>query len=274
MQFDPELAEELGVDCAIMYSNIDFWVEVNRRNKINEHLGRYWTFNTVKAFVELFPFWTEQNIKTILKKLIKAGYLEKGCFNKKGYDKTNWYTTHPSMTDSNLEEAQLELTKPQLESTNPLVRTNQPIPDNKPDSKQQITTDVETKDLSVGQLPPNRGKTHILRVLSIYNDLFQATYGFAPQVPFGRFGKALNTLLQTKTELQISALLVCFFNWAGMSGNDNFEREKLIKSSHNPFWFFSTVNSYEAYLRNVYGLNFDDNSKVREFVALSMSSLK
>lgn len=124
-----------------------------------------------------------------------------------------------------------------------------------------------TKVLQHGQLPIGRGSTYILRVLSIYRDLFRQKYGFEPQVNIGRFGKSLKELMQTKTELQVAALLIVFFNWQGMTGNDPQEAEKLLKATHNPSWFFSTVTTYEAYLRNVQGLLLDDELKVKEFVA-------
>lgn len=132
--------------------------------------------------------------------------------------------------------------------------------------------DIENKNNI--ELPISRGKTYILRVLSIYRDLFYSTYGFYPIVPFGRFGKTLKTILESKTELQVSALLICFFNWHGMTGNDDFEYKKITQVSHNPFWFFSSINTYESYMRNVFGLDLDDEVKVRQFVALSITKLK
>lgn len=131
-----------------------------------------------------------------------------------------------------------------------------------------------TKVLENGQLPLIRGKTYILRVLSIYKDLFRDKYNTEPTIDIARFGKALKSLMQTKTELQVAALLVCFFNWHGITGYDQFENDKLLKATFNPFWFFSTVTSYEIYLRNVFGLDLDDELKVKEFVATSMTSLK
>ena len=125
-----------------------------------------------------------------------------------------------------------------------------------------------------GQLPMIRGNNYIKRVLSIYTDNFRAKYGFYPQLPIGRFGAALKKLITTHTELQIAALLITFFNWQGMDGGDNFERDKLLKVTHNMGWFFSATNKYEAYLRNVFGLKFDDENEVRNFVATNMTAIK
>ncbi len=135
------------------------------------------------------------------------------------------------------------------------------------------TGEVQDEILKSGQLPLNRGKTYILRVLSIYNDLFKSKYGFKPSIPIPRFGKALKELLKTKTELQISAMLIVFFDWAGMTGDDNFIRQKLIDSGHNFSWFFSTVNQYEVYLRNVYRLDLDSENDVREFVSKNILAI-
>lgn len=127
---------------------------------------------------------------------------------------------------------------------------------------------------TLGQLPVTRGNTYIKRILSIYTDLFRHKYGFYPQLPIARFGKALKLLIETHTELQIAALLIVFFEWQGMDGADAFERDKLLKVTHNMGWFFNSTNKYEAYIRNVFGLKFDEEEEVKKFVATNMMSIK
>lgn len=135
-----------------------------------------------------------------------------------------------------------------------------------------------TKDTQVvitsGQLPASRGKTYITRVLSVYNDLFRNIYGVSPTFEVSRYSKQIKGLATTKSELQIAALLVTFFDWNGITGSDAFEWEKLVKATFPLGWFFSSVTSYEVYLRNVFGLEFDKEYKVREFVAKSLLELK
>lgn len=131
-----------------------------------------------------------------------------------------------------------------------------------------------TQVMTSGQLPPNRGKTYILRLLSIYKDLFRNKYGFDPTVNLPRFAKSTKSLLETKTELQAAAMMICFFDWSGNTGDDSFQRQKLLDASHNFSWFFSTVNQYESYLRNVYRLKMDDEEEVREFVGKNMMEIK
>ena len=70
--FDTELAQKLGVNEAIMLQNIVFWLLKNKANGSNYYDGRYWTYNSHKAFKELFPFWTENQIRRILENQVVA----------------------------------------------------------------------------------------------------------------------------------------------------------------------------------------------------------
>ena len=124
MQFDPEIAKELGVDCAIMYSNIEFGVEHNKANNTNFNDGYYWTYNSTSAFMTLFPFWTEKQIRRILSTLENSGYIKSGNYNQHKYDRTKWYTSiRPN--------GQMEIPKQSNGSTEMV----EPIPDNKPNYK-------------------------------------------------------------------------------------------------------------------------------------------
>ena len=89
--FDIEIAQEIGVDEAIILQNIVFWLTKNKANGLNYFDGRYWTYNSHKAFRELFPFWSESQIKRILQSLFDKNVILKGNYNSNPYDKTNWY---------------------------------------------------------------------------------------------------------------------------------------------------------------------------------------
>jgi hypothetical protein len=52
---------------------------------------RTWTYNSCKAFSELFPYLSESQIKRALASLVKQGAILKDNFYKKRYDRTNWY---------------------------------------------------------------------------------------------------------------------------------------------------------------------------------------
>jgi hypothetical protein len=89
--FDIEVAELYGINCAVILENIYYWIEHNRANEKNFHDGRYWTFNSTKAFGELFPYLSKKQIETALKKLREEGILITGNYNQLKYDRTLWY---------------------------------------------------------------------------------------------------------------------------------------------------------------------------------------
>ncbi len=90
-QFDEDVAIDYGVSPAVMIAAIQRWIRKNKANEKNQHEGRTWTFNSIRAWSELFPFWTEKQIRLILGKLIEAKVLMTANLNKNSYDQTLWY---------------------------------------------------------------------------------------------------------------------------------------------------------------------------------------
>lgn len=89
--FDIDLAEAYGILEAILLNHFQHWIKHNAANEKHYHDGRYWTFNTVKAFAELFPYASAKQIRTAIDKLIKADIIMTGNYNKTTYDRTLWY---------------------------------------------------------------------------------------------------------------------------------------------------------------------------------------
>lgn len=95
--FNEDIAKKYGVDGAIIIQNLYYWIEHNAANDKHFYDGRYWTYNSQKAFAELFPFWTINQIKRIVTKLKKAGAIHVGNYNKNPYDHTAWYALDESV---------------------------------------------------------------------------------------------------------------------------------------------------------------------------------
>lgn len=89
--FDIKVAEKYGVHAAIILNNLEHWIAKNKANNQNYFESNYWTYNSKKAFVELFPYMTARQIEYALKKLIDDGVVITGNFNKMAYDRTLWY---------------------------------------------------------------------------------------------------------------------------------------------------------------------------------------
>jgi hypothetical protein len=126
--FCVEVAEKVGVVEAVVLQNIYFWVKNNREKQINYYEGRYWTYNSIKAFREIFPYLSEKQIRTAFKHLHDAGVLLMGNFNASTYDRTKWYT----ITDYGMELMQTYETDK---------------PDNKK-SASDLETEIDTEDKS------------------------------------------------------------------------------------------------------------------------------
>lgn len=89
--FDIDIAKHYGVNSAIILQNIWHWIKKNEANETNFHGGHYWTYNSTKAFKVLFPYLSEKQIETALKKLRDNGILIVGNYNENKYDRTLWY---------------------------------------------------------------------------------------------------------------------------------------------------------------------------------------
>ena len=89
--FDTDVALDVGINAAILYKNIQYWCEKNRSNEQNFHDGYFWSYNSIKAFTEQFPYLSKKQIELALNTLEKKGYIKSGNYNKLTYDRTKWY---------------------------------------------------------------------------------------------------------------------------------------------------------------------------------------
>ena len=90
--FSVEVAVDVGLAPAIVFNAIGFWVTQNAANKRNLMDGRYWTYNTVKAWADLFPYLSPKQVEKALTALREHDYVMAGNYNKDKWDRTLWYT--------------------------------------------------------------------------------------------------------------------------------------------------------------------------------------
>jgi hypothetical protein len=89
--FDPDIAQRVGIHAAVLYQNIVWWCAKNAANGHNEHDDHNWTYNSVRAWSELFPYMTPKQIRTSLERLEADGMILSGSYNKSAYDRTKWF---------------------------------------------------------------------------------------------------------------------------------------------------------------------------------------
>ena len=177
--FDTNIAVEYGVEIAIVVNHLAFWIQKNEANGKHMHNGKVWTYNSIKAFSELFPYWTERQIRRILMNMEELKIIETANFNKVSYDRTKWYTftyqfinahkpilqngkmhftessnAYDQTVKSILPNGQMEVTK----RSNGSDQTVSTIPDintyNKPDSKPVDKT--RNSSFAIGDFPDGK----------------------------------------------------------------------------------------------------------------------
>lgn len=109
--FNVEDAKNYGVECAIILENIRFWIEKNKANERHFYDGQYWTYNSVRAFSVLFPYWSEHQIRRYLEKLEDLGIIKSGNYNESPYNKAKWYCLIEQIDLANLPNHNGEIAK-------------------------------------------------------------------------------------------------------------------------------------------------------------------
>lgn len=89
--FDSEHAVKYGLEEAIFIYHFRYWILNNRANKRNFHEGRTWTYNSISAFIETFPYLSYKQVRRVLDSLKKQNVMVTGNFSDNKYDQTLWY---------------------------------------------------------------------------------------------------------------------------------------------------------------------------------------
>ena len=136
--FNTEIAKEYGLEEAILLENIYFWVLKNKANNQNYINGHYWTYNSVKAFNELFFYISPSKINRALKNLEENKLILSDCFNENKYDHTKWYTVTKKA------ESIFQNEKPIYHNEESILQNEKSIDTNCKISITDINTDINT----------------------------------------------------------------------------------------------------------------------------------
>lgn len=126
--FDKDIAVKYGVTEAVLLNHMLYWIEKNEANGTNFHDGSYWTYNSTKAFAEIFPYFSARQISIALKHLRDEGIIKTGNYNKEPWDRTLWYA-FTEFGISIMQKCEMEYT----EMSNGVCKNVKPIPDIIPD---------------------------------------------------------------------------------------------------------------------------------------------
>ena len=133
--FDVIVAKEYGVLEAILLNNLEYWISKNVANQKNYYDGYYWTFNSIRAFNEFFPYASQRQIQNALNHLKELEIIQTGNFNKSSYDRTLWYA-FTEKGKSIMQKCKMESAK----MLNGLCKNVEPIPN--------INTNINTNNIN------------------------------------------------------------------------------------------------------------------------------
>lgn len=135
--FNIDLATELGcVNLAILVHHFEYWITYNERSKKNFYEGKYWMYQTLDQIARHFPYWSIDQVKRMIKKLLDKKILIKSNFNKTAFDRTVWYAFTKEFKESRTAKRQIDL----AESPNGDGGIATPIPNTKTNTKKEINT--------------------------------------------------------------------------------------------------------------------------------------
>lgn len=150
------LAREIGLNEALILQQINYWIEINKKSGKNYHDGKYWTYNSIRAWQENdFDYMSFDTVKRTFSKLEKAGYLLVGNYNKDPRDKTKWYTINNDKLEELYVDMELKKQKIQTEALkksmpntlgqNALMQRDnlhQPLPENTTNNTTNNSADI------------------------------------------------------------------------------------------------------------------------------------
>lgn len=116
----------LGDRESLFLSQVHYWLRKNEERGHNIRDGRVWVYNSLPSWIETdFPFWTVQNLRTVIRNLTEAGVLVIGNYNQLKMDKTAWY----SIDYDRLLELKKKGSARCVEINTSSVDSNRPIPE-------------------------------------------------------------------------------------------------------------------------------------------------
>lgn len=111
----PKLAEKIGLNEAIFLQQLHYRLEHSKY----EIDGNRWVYNTVSDWSKQFPFWSQRTLARTISGLEKHKLVLTGNYNRKGFDRTKWYTIDYDLLDQlELEDKETAQDVEELESEN------------------------------------------------------------------------------------------------------------------------------------------------------------
>jgi len=84
----PELACEIGLNESMLLLQLEFWIRLSGKKQKD---GRFWIYESLTDFHEIFSFWSPATINRIVHSLQEKKLIHVGNFNALKFDRTRWF---------------------------------------------------------------------------------------------------------------------------------------------------------------------------------------
>lgn len=118
LQVVPSLACKIGLNRATFLQQLHYWLQ---KPGAHQRDGRRWVFNTYEEWHEQFPFWSVEAIKKLVLQLEQKNIIiTTDKYNKRGTDRTKWYTIDYEILSTFLEDSEGAKSNVEREESNAL----------------------------------------------------------------------------------------------------------------------------------------------------------
>lgn len=93
--FPVAIATKYSIAIALWLQHLAYWTENNLSLNKNIHDGLCWSYTTLEALGDKFPYMTKSQRETMINNSISYGLVVKGNYNTNKYDRTIWYALTP-----------------------------------------------------------------------------------------------------------------------------------------------------------------------------------
>lgn len=98
--FDPNLADQIGVTKAIIYQKVMGWIETNRSRGRNLIDGQAWSYNTYPQWAADIQIFHQKTIEKHIRELEVMGLLSSEQFDQREGNQRKYYTSPVSLSDN------------------------------------------------------------------------------------------------------------------------------------------------------------------------------